>query len=94
MTRNRWLLVTVACSAVAGLGVMCAVTADHGDPARDTIGVAATGGPHDSGQSSTVTTTTLAPASSAPPYPVGVVRVNVVDASRGVPARGPTPESP
>jgi alpha-beta hydrolase superfamily lysophospholipase len=94
VTRNRWLLATVAFVAVVGLGAVWAVSADHGTPAHDTVGVTATGGPRDSGPENTAPTTTPAPASSGPPYAVGVVRVSVVDTSRGVAARGPTPASP
>jgi pimeloyl-ACP methyl ester carboxylesterase len=36
-------------------------------------------------------TTSTAPADPAPPYPVGVVHVTLVDPTRGVAARGPTP---
>ena len=93
LTRNRWLLVAVAVVVTVGLGAVWAVNAEQGGSARHERAVAASGGPQGAGNGSTAATT-VAPREQGPPYAVGVVRVTLVDTSRAVGARGPTPASP
>jgi alpha-beta hydrolase superfamily lysophospholipase len=86
LTRNRWLVVAVAVAVVvaAGLGAVWAVSASQDGSARHERSI---------GDGRAAATTT-APRNAGPPYAVGVVRVTLVDSSRSVGARGPTPASP
>jgi alpha-beta hydrolase superfamily lysophospholipase len=83
VTRNRSLLVAAVLVLAAGLTVWAVRTGPSGSETA-----------HRAGSRTTVTSTTDAPGDQGPPYSVGVVHVTMVDPTRAVAARGPTPASP
>ena len=83
---------TAAVAVAAGLGGMWAVNEDPGGSAphgRNTTSHAS-----QRADRPKAPPTTIAPRDPGPPYAVGVTHVTLVDPSRGVAARGPTPASP
>jgi alpha-beta hydrolase superfamily lysophospholipase len=93
LTRNRrLLLVTVA--VALGLGALLVLRTEPGGVVHHGRADAATRAPEGSGGPRAVAAPTVAPWDPGPPYAVGIVHVTLVDPSRGVAARGPTPASP